>query len=155
MDNDAVRDDFGHVFALVQDQMRDLSVMQQKQAALTGTGTAAEGMVEVAVDARRMVTKIVIAETYLDEFQFEDIGGHITVAAQAAVQEIEQRAQALLAPLTDRQQEISSLSRQVVDVPEFGEVIGLLNSFGAAAPRRDGEGDDGVEGCSSFPMVRG
>lgn len=144
--------------ALVQEQMRDLSVMQQKQAALTGTGTAAEGMVVVSVDARRMVIETVIADCYLEDFEFVDISGHFTVAARAAVQDIELRSQALLAPLSERRQEVSSLSAQVVEVPEFGELMARLRSLGAAPPGRDGgrgeEGGDGVQGSSLYPVVR-
>jgi hypothetical protein len=36
MDNDVARHDFAEVLALVEDQMRDLSVMQQRRAALSG-----------------------------------------------------------------------------------------------------------------------
>ncbi len=39
MDNDAARHDFANVLALVQEQMRDLSTMQQKRVALVGEGS--------------------------------------------------------------------------------------------------------------------
>lgn len=155
MYNDAARNDFGHALSLVQKQMRELSAMRQKQAALTGTGTAADGMVEVRVDSRRMMTETVIDESYLTEFELADLGGHVTAAAQAAVQQVEQRAEALLAPLLERRQEISSLSTQAVDVPEFGEFIAGLSTLAREEPRRGGEATDGMEEqVPPYPTVR-
>ncbi|WAJ46370.1 YbaB/EbfC family nucleoid-associated protein [Mycobacterium sp. Aquia_216] len=156
MDNDATGHDFAHVLSLVQDQMQELSVMQRKRAALSATATAADGTVQVTVDAQRMVTKTVIDESYLDDYEFTDLGGHITTAAQEAVQEIERQAAALLAPLTERRQEISSLSNLVVDVPEFGDLISGLNPLSSAVPepRHVDDEDDGIEDGSSYPTVR-
>lgn len=155
MDDDGVRGEVGHVISLVQQQMQELAVMQQKQAAMTATGTAAEGMVEVSVDSRRMVTKTVIDESYLDEYEFADLSGHITAAAQSAVQEIERRSAALLAPMTERRQEISSLAGRVADVPNFSELLLGMSSFAADELRRgsDGVGND-MEQESTYPTVR-
>ena len=76
MDNDAARHDFANVLALVREQMQDLSTMQQKRAALSAKAAAADGTVEVTVDARCMVTEIVIDET-MEEFELAELGGHI------------------------------------------------------------------------------
>lgn len=155
MDDDGVRGEVGHVISLVQQQMRELAVMQQKQTALTATGTAAEGMVEVSVDSRRMVTKTVIDESYLDEYEFADLSGHITAAAQSAVQEIERRSAALLAPMTERRQEISSLAGRVADVPNFSELLSGMSSFASDEPRRGGDGvGNDMEEQSTYPTVR-
>ncbi|WP_197508062.1 MULTISPECIES: YbaB/EbfC family nucleoid-associated protein [unclassified Mycobacterium] len=154
MDYDAAQNDIRRVLSLVEEQMRELSVMQQKQAALTGTGTAADGMVEVRVDARRIVTETVIDEAYLTEFEFGDLAGHITTAAQAAVEQIEQRAEALLAPLLERRQEITSLSTQAADAPEFRDFMAGLSALAGQQPRRGGEGADGMEEQVRYPTVR-
>jgi DNA-binding protein YbaB len=155
MDNDAAQHDFVHVLALVQEQMRDLSVMQQQRAVLTAKATAADGTVEVTVDAERMVTKTVVDESYLDDFEFADLGGHITNAAQQAAQEIDRRSADLLAPLTERRKEISSFS-ELVDVPDFQDVMSTLH---ASAPAADGpghadDGGDGLKEASPYPTVR-
>jgi DNA-binding protein YbaB len=129
--NDDASQDFTHVLALVQEQMQGLSVMQERRAALTATVTAADGTVEITVDAQRTVTKTVVDETYLDEFELSDLGGYITTAAQQAAQEIDRQSAALLAPLTQRRQEISSLSGLVADAPGFGDLITGLGSLAA------------------------
>jgi DNA-binding protein YbaB len=147
-----MRHGVGDVLALVQEQMRDLSVMQQQQAALTATGTAADGLVEVTLDARRTVTATKIDETYLREFEFIELSGYITTAAQAAAQEIERRAAELLAPLTARRQEISSLSG--VMAPDFHDLMSSLGSMGGDAPRPDDSGDGDPKDGSSYPVVR-
>jgi DNA-binding protein YbaB len=156
VDNDAARHDFANVLALVQDQMRDLSAMQQKRAALSAKATAADGTVEVTVDARCMVTEIVIDETYLDEFELAELGAHIVGAAQAAGQEIGRRATALTAPLSERRKAISALSG-MVDVPDFAEVLSNLNASVPVVPdelRPTDRGDEGWEDGPSFPTVR-
>lgn len=155
MSNDAASHDFTHVLSLVQEQMQGLSAMQERRAALTATATAADGTVEITVDAQRTVTKTVVDETYLDEFELSDLGGYITTAAQQAAQEIDRQSAALLAPLTERRQEISSLSGLVADAPDFGELIAGLGSLAAPpASRADDGGDDGLEEHSPFPTVR-
>jgi DNA-binding protein YbaB len=155
MDNDGARGEFGHVFSLVQEQMRELAVIRQKHTALTATGAAAEGMVEVSVDSRRMVTKTVIDESYLDEYEFADLSGHITAAAQSAVHEIEQRSTALLAPLAERRQEITSSAGRVADVPNFSELLAGLSSSAAGEPRLGGDdAENDMEEQSKYPTVR-
>jgi DNA-binding protein YbaB len=152
--NDAESQDFTHMLSLVQEQMQGLSVMQERRAALTATATAAEGTVEITVDAQRTVTKTVVDETYLDEFELSDLGGYITTAAQQAAQEIDRQSAALLAPLTERRQEISSLSGLVADAPDFGDLIAGLGSLAAPPASRTDDGDDGLEEHSRFPTVR-
>lgn len=153
MSNDAISQDFNHVLSLVQEQMRDLNVMQQRRAALTATATAADGTVEITVDAQRMVTKTVIDEAYLDEFEFAELGGYITAAAQDAAREIERQAAALLAPITERRQELSSLSGLVEDAPDFGDLLSSLTSM-APPPTRSDDGDEGNYNQPSYPTVR-
>ncbi|MEE6178375.1 YbaB/EbfC family nucleoid-associated protein [Mycobacterium sp. 050134] len=154
MDNDAAAHDFDHVLALVQEQMLELSSMQQKRAMLSGAATTADGTVEVTVDAQRMVTKITIDESYLEDFDFADLGGHITAAAQQATQEVERQAAALMAPLARRRQEISSLAGSSVDIPDFGELLGTLNAPAVPEPRLVDNGDEDVDDGTSYPTVR-
>lgn len=153
MSNDAAKHEFGHVMALVQQQMQDLAVMEQKRAALTATATAADGTVEVTVDAQRVVTRTVIAESYLEEFEFVDLGGYVTTAAQRAGAEIEQMSAALLAPLTQRREEIASASGSVVDLPDFQELFaGLRAATGVGgAPHTAVTGGDEE---TQYPTVR-
>ena len=134
MDNDSLRHDLAEVMALAQDQMRELSAAQQQRMALSATGTAADGLVEVTVDAQRMVTSTVIHESYLQEFEFADLSGHITAAAQKAAQEVERRGAAIFAPLAQRRQAISAMSGSLVDAPDFNELMSRINPAATAAP---------------------
>jgi DNA-binding protein YbaB len=156
VDNDSLRHDLAEVMALAQEQMRELSAAQQQRIALSGTGTAADGLVEVTVDAQRMVTSTVIGESYLQEFELADLGGHITTAAQAAAQEVERRGAALFAPLAQRRQEFSAMSGRLVDAPEFGELLSLINPVGhtAPAPPRDDDGGEEWSEAPRFPTVK-
>ena len=151
MNNDAAQHDLSHVLALAQEQMRDLSVMQQRQSELTAKGFAADETVEVTVDAQRVVTETVIDESYLDEFEIADLGGHITAAAQSAAKEIERQTTALLAPLIERRSEMWALSGGVTDAPDLHDLMSKLSSF---APAETRDGVDRDEGEFSFPVVR-
>ncbi|MDT5208827.1 MAG: hypothetical protein QOF67_1242, partial [Mycobacterium sp.] len=55
------------VLALVREQIADIAALQKTQAELTATGEAADGMVEVTVNAGGQLLKTVIDESYLDE----------------------------------------------------------------------------------------
>jgi DNA-binding protein YbaB len=156
MDNDSMRDDLAEMMALAQDQMRELSAAQQQRMALTGKGTAADGLVEVTVDAQGTVTSTVIQESYLQEFEFAELSDHITTAARAAAQEVQQRGTALFAPLTERRQTISALSGRLVDAPDISELMSHINPAAPAAqdPQHDDDGDADWTDAPRYPTVR-
>jgi DNA-binding protein YbaB len=156
MNNDPLRHDIAEVMALAQDQMRELSVVQQQRMALSGTGTAADGLVEVTVDGQRMVTSTVIQDSYLQEFEFADLSGHITAAARAAAQEVERRGAALFAPVAQRRQAISVMSGRLVDAPNFNELMSRINPAAAAAPnpRHEDDGDQDWTEDARYPTVK-
>jgi DNA-binding protein YbaB len=149
MTNDTARHDFAEVLALVQDQMRDLAQLQEKRRLLTATAYAADNTVEVTVDAQRTVTKVVIDESYLEDFEFADLGELIAGAAREAAEDVERQGAALLAPMTERRGEISALSGAILDVPEFPEALANLTSIAPVAPS-----DARAQDESAFPIVR-
>lgn len=146
--------DADHVLALVQEQMGEIAAVKQKRSALTATGSAAEGTVQVTVDANRTVTKTMIDESYLDDFEFVDLSGHITTAAQAAARDVERQSVALFASITERRNEILSFSRSAGPIPSLAELISALEPRAADQPRNsDGDGDDKT-GDSPYPILR-
>lgn len=154
MSNDSIRNEFGQVLALVQEQMRDLSNIQQQRSTLTTTGTAADGTVEVTVNAQRTVVKTVVDESYLDEFEFADLGGHLTSAAQAAVRQMDKRSEALLAPMNARRKAVSEISGNVIGLPGFREALAEVSAMGDPSPAEPAPtGNDG-DTDSSFPTIR-
>jgi DNA-binding protein YbaB len=155
MDNEAIRHDFAEVMALAQDQMRELSAAQQQRVSLSATGTAADGLVEVTVDAQRTVTSTLIQESYLQEFELADLGGHITTAARAAADEVERRGAALFAPLAKRRQTISALTGTMVDVPDFSELMSRMNlDTPVAEETQADDGDEDWPEDARVPRVR-
>jgi hypothetical protein len=80
--------------------------LQKKQAALKLTAQAADGAVEVTVNARGQVVKTVVDKSYLDDHDFEDLGDHITEAAQAAARDAAGRVAKMLAPINERHKKI-------------------------------------------------
>jgi DNA-binding protein YbaB len=156
MNNDSMRHDVREVMALAREQMRAIADAQQRRTALSATGTAADKLVAVTVNAHGMVTSVVIEESYLQEFEFTELGAHITTAAQAAAQEVEQRGTAIFAPLMQRRQELSALSGRVANLPELSELMSLVNPAAAAVqhPQHDGDGAGDWTEDPRYPTVR-
>jgi DNA-binding protein YbaB len=154
VDNDSMRNEFGQVLALVQEQMRDLSDIQQKRSVMTATATAADGMVEVTLNAARTVVKTVVDEAYLDDHDLAELGSHVTNAAQAAARQMDQRSEALLAPMNERRKAVSDIAGNVIDLPGFREALAAVRAMGESPQSQpkstDHSGDDG----SSFPTIK-
>jgi DNA-binding protein YbaB len=159
--NDAARHELAEVLALAQEQMADLAVMQKKRAALTAEAAVADGTVEVTVNAQGIVTNTVVDESYLDEFDFADLGGYITQAAQAAAQEVGRRSAEMLTPLNERRKKFPSLSDIIDGAPDFREMMTDLtmklpvDDVNGTNPEPPGEDDGWVDNAPYNPTVRG
>lgn len=154
MSNDALRHQMTEVLALVQEQMADIAAVQREQAQLTASAEAADGLVEVTVDARGHVIETVIDETYLDEYELEELGGHVTEAAQSAAQLVAQRASALMVPIDERRRMLPSLSDIADGAPDLRDLTRSVygNDDTTVVPAGEPEDDDRDE--SAFPTVR-
>lgn len=154
MSNESIRSELGEVLALVQEQMRDLSNIQQERSTMMARATAADGMVEVTVNAQRTVVKTIVDESYLDDHEFAELGAHVTRAAQAAVRQLDKRSEALLAPMNERRKAVSGIAGNVIGLPGFREALAEVTAMGdslqAEPTPTENEGDDG----SSFPTIR-
>jgi DNA-binding protein YbaB len=152
--NDALRHQMTEMLALVQEQLADVAAVQKKQAQLTASAAAADGLVEVTVNAHGHVVKTVIDESYLDEYEFEELADHVTEAAQAATREAGRRVSAMLAPIDERRKAFPSLSEIVEGAPDLRDLMPPgLDPFSVAGPRRDAGRDEGGEE-TVFPTVR-
>lgn len=152
MSNDALRHQMTEVLALVQEQMADIAAVQREQAQLTANAKAADGLVEVTVDARGHVVETVIDETYLDEYELEELGGHVTEAAQSAAQLVAQRSAALMMPIEERRRMMPSLSDVVDSAPDLRDLTRAV--YGNDDAVRPGEPEDDDRDESAFPTVR-
>lgn len=153
MSNDAARHELAEVLALAQQQMADLAAMQKKRAALTASAAVADGTVEVTVNAQGILTRTVIDESYLDEFDFADLGEYITSAVQVAAREVGKRSAELLVPLSERRKQLPALSDIVEGAPDFREFMPDLTIKppvpGVADPVVD-RGDDDFDDDDGF-----
>jgi DNA-binding protein YbaB len=138
---------------LLQEQMADISRVQKKHAKVRATGAAADGMVKVTVNANGHLIKTVIDESYLKEYEFEELAGHMTEAAKAAVRKSVRRVAEIMAPINDREKSFPALSDIVDGAPDLRDLMppGLLPV--AARPQRQDADDDGGDE-SEFPTVR-
>jgi DNA-binding protein YbaB len=124
--SDAARDRLVAALARLRDQLAGFAAMPKKQAALEVSAAAAEGSVVVTVNARGQVVKTLIDQSYLDDHDFDELGDHITEAAQAAARKAGGRVAEMLSDIVE-------------GVPDPGDVLPPgLEVFSAAAPRREG-----------------
>jgi DNA-binding protein YbaB len=155
LSNDALRHQVTEVLALVQEQMADVAAMQKKQAQLRVTGTAADGMVEVTVNAGGQLMTTVIDESYLDQHEFEELADHITEAAQAAARDAMRQVAEMLVPISERRKAFPSLSDVVEGAPDIRALTpSWLDPFGEAQSRQTQDNDDGGGDETAFPRVR-
>jgi DNA-binding protein YbaB len=161
LSNEAARDRVGDVLSGLRDQLADIAVMQKKQAELKVDGKAADGTVEVTVNAHGQVVKTVIDKSYLDDHDLEDLGRYVTEAAQAAAGEAGRRVAGLLAPINERHKQLPSLSDIVDGLPDLSDVMPPgLEMFGPGLRRQKDSSvssaaryDDG-DGEAEFPTVK-
>jgi len=154
LSNAATGDEMADVLALVQEQLADIAVVQQRQAELTGSASSAGGMVEVTVDARGQVVKTVIDGCYLDENEFEELAGHVTEAAGAAAREVGRRVADMMVPISERRGALPAFSEVLEGAPDLGELIPPgFDLYAAARPPQTAPDADGGEE-SAFPTVR-
>jgi len=154
LSNEARRHQLTEVLALVEEQMADIAEVQRKQAAVTASAAAADGLVEVTVNAHGHLIKTVIDEAYLDEFEFEELSDHITEAAQSAVRTAASLVAEMMAPITERRRALPPLSEMVDGAPDLRDLTPpALESPVVAACRADPDDRDGTDE-SAFPTVR-
>jgi DNA-binding protein YbaB len=162
LSNEAARDRVDDVLSGLRDQLVDIAAVRKKQAALKVDAQAADGTVEVTVNAWGQLVKTVIDKSFLDDHDFDELGDYITEAAQAAAREAGQRVAQMMAPINERRSNFPSLSDIVEGIPDPGELMppGLDGSGPARPPREnssgafaDGRYDDGEEE-GGFPTVR-
>jgi DNA-binding protein YbaB len=162
LSNDALRDGVTDVLGRLRDQLADIAAVQKKQAALKLSAQAADGTVEVTVNARGQLVNTVIDESYLDDHDFDELANFITQAAQTAATEAAHRVAEMMGPITQRQRSFPSFSDIVDGLPDVADLIPPgLDTFSAPPQPQDGhtnplgaihdfDGDSGVE----FPTVR-
>ncbi|MDV3124017.1 YbaB/EbfC family nucleoid-associated protein [Mycobacterium sp. 21AC1] len=150
VDNDAARHDLLEVLALVQEQMTELADFEEKRAALSATATSADGTVVVTVNVDGLLTETAVSESYLDEYDLADLGGHLTAAAQAAVCDVERQAAELLAPLAERRAQVPALSEIVQGAPDIRDLVSPAGESAHGGAYSDAQ----AASDSDYPTVR-
>ncbi|ODQ91824.1 hypothetical protein BHQ18_02900 [Mycolicibacterium flavescens] len=142
------------VLALVQEQMAEIAAVQKSQAQLTASATAADGLVEVTVNAHGHLIDTAIDETYLDEFDFDELAGHITQAAQAAIRSAASRVSEMMAPVAERRRALPSLSDFFDGAPDLRDLSPPGFESPVVAGQQPGPNDSDNTTDSAFPTVR-
>jgi DNA-binding protein YbaB len=66
--------------------------------------------------------KTVIDESYLDEYEFDELGDHITEAAEAASRDAARRVAEMMAPISERRKGLPSLSEVMEGAPDLRDL---------------------------------
>jgi DNA-binding protein YbaB len=140
------------IMAQVQEQIADIAAVQEKQAELTANGTAADGMIEVTVDAHGLLVKTVIDESYLEYFEFDELSDHITEAVQAAAQEASRQVAEMMVPIGERRRQFPSLSDIVEGAPDLRDLTEPV--FDPATTTQPPPDPDEGNGQATFLTVR-
>ena len=129
------RDRLDGVLGVLQSQVADIAAVQKEQAALRVEGRAAQGTVEVTVDARGQLVNVVIDKAYLDGHDVDELGGYVLEAVQAAVGEVGQRVVQMLASINERDESFPTFSDIIEDISELRDVMAPeLADFAQGAP---------------------
>ena len=153
LSNDAARRELAEVLALVQEQIADFADLQKKRATLTATASVADGAVAVTVDAQGTVIKTIIDESYLDEYDFADLGDHVTAAARDAARAMRVRSEELLRPLAERRRQFPPLSDIVDGIPDLDDLMPEAGRWTEGETKPSDIKQD-WEGPGSYPIVR-
>ena len=140
------------VLALVQEQMADIAAVQRRQAELTASAAVADGLVEVTVNVHGHVIATAIDESYLDDYEFDELADHVTAAAQAAARSVADQAAEMMAPIADRRRQLPGLSEIVDGAPDLRDLLPhALEPFGDTRPGSEAD-EPGFD--PAFPTVR-
>jgi DNA-binding protein YbaB len=157
---DVARERALDVVARLRDQVADIAAVGKRRAALRVEGVAAGGTVVVTVNAGGQLVKAVVDKSYLDDHEFEELGGHVVEAARSAAGEAAGRVEELMAPIAERHRGIPSFSELVDGLPDMGDVLSGLEVAGGGRSAGGGSGsspvggDDDGEGGAGFFTVR-
>ncbi|BBZ67189.1 MAG: YbaB/EbfC family nucleoid-associated protein [Mycolicibacterium insubricum] len=155
MDNDELRHEVDQLLATAQEQIADLAKIQEKQAAMSTTASAADGMVKVTVDAHGNLVSTEIDEDYLDDFEFTELAEHVTEAAREATREAATKLAELFAPLNERSTSAMSSAPGIADIPDFTAMIGQLFELAKPETGVGAPNDVADDDPFNFPKVRG
>jgi DNA-binding protein YbaB len=143
--------------ARLRDQVAEITAMQKKRAALRVDGVAADGTVEVTVDASGRLVRAEVDKSFLDDHDFEELGGCLVEAAQAAAGDAAGQVAEMMAPINERHRLLGSFSDLVEGLPDVGDLLPPGSEvLGVAGPRGEGSlvgGDDDGDVGAGFPTV--
>jgi hypothetical protein len=105
------------------------------------------------VNAQGHLVKTVIDESYLDEYEFEELSDHITEAAQEAARDAVRQVAEMMVPISERRKRFPSLSEFVEGAPDLRDLVSEWPQPVASTSRGKRDDDDGMQD-SAFPTVR-
>lgn len=122
-------------------QMNDIAELQQRRSELTATASVGQDRVQVTVNADGMVVETVFGERAGD-LSYEELAEYVTVAAQAAMQGVQNRSRELMQPLLEHRNRLPKLSEIIEGVPDLADILPVPPTPSTEPPHlRDAAGE--------------
>ncbi|MFI5776860.1 YbaB/EbfC family nucleoid-associated protein [Nocardia sp. NPDC051570] len=131
--NERLKADAALMMEALHEQMAGIAKIQRDRARLTATTTACEKRISVTVNGDGILIGTRFADDIAD-LTFDQIAAAMTEAVQAAAQQVNARARALMEPLRERKSQLPRLSDLIEDAPDFAAMIPVPPPVSVAPP---------------------
>ncbi|GAB4583208.1 YbaB/EbfC family nucleoid-associated protein [Nocardia sp. IFM 10818] len=103
------------------EQIRALAETTRKRAQLTGSGSAANGLITVTVNADNVVIATKVSAD-AEDLTLDEIAAAVTAAAQHAAADVARKTEEFFRPLNEKRAKMPKLSELFEDMPDLEQV---------------------------------
>ncbi|MGC5249336.1 YbaB/EbfC family nucleoid-associated protein [Gordonia sp. DT219] len=132
--DDGLGFDFHELMASAQEQLTAIGEVQRRRAQLVAHATVADRTVTVHVNAQGVVIKTEIDPDFLDEYDFEDLAGFVTEAAQQAAANVARQGEAMMESIRKANAALPSLSEVLDGAPDLRDFAITPEQISTAPP---------------------
>ncbi len=128
-------DDVGTLMGDLNKLVGDITVAQQKSLALTATATGLDGRITISVNARGIVTEVLVDDDTLTQVTGRTLGAAITTTTQKAAAEVDQKMAEVWAPINARQNALPSAKDAFGGLAQFFDGLPDIDNLFTSSPQ--------------------
>ncbi|MFQ6395308.1 YbaB/EbfC family nucleoid-associated protein [Nocardia sp. KC 131] len=133
MANEHLKSQLADLLEGFQEQMGEITRIQQRTAAVVATGEAEQRRVTVCLNAEGTVIETRFADD-IGDLDYEEIAAAVTAAAQAAKADLSRQLAEIHGPLLEQRARLPKLTDIVTDMPDLGGYTPVAPKVSAAPP---------------------
>ncbi|MFW0795793.1 YbaB/EbfC family nucleoid-associated protein [Gordonia sp. CPCC 205515] len=122
-----------------------ISDAQQLAATLTATATGLDGRITVSVNARGIVTDVLIDEDALTQVTGRDLGSAIAATAREAAADVDRRMAAVWQPINEGREKMPLASDLFEGLPKVDDILASMAQPPNSSPSPTTTGDEYFE----------